>query len=101
MRSLKPLFVNSLRWSILLLVTGCGVPTLEPAQVKGTLIDASSGEAITGAHVQLWRVTGTQSGYEVSFDKEPVAETETDGMGVFLFKLDIGTLGHFGPNYMQ
>ncbi len=60
--------------------------TAPPAQVKGMVIDASTGRPLTDASLQLRTVEVGADGSVYASSEPPVTETKTDGAGAFVFK---------------
>jgi hypothetical protein len=72
---------------LVLLLSSCASPSPAPksAQVRGKLIDASSGQPVKNAILQLWKVTGVKDGIEIASGEYPVSEVKADDRGAFLF----------------
>ena len=71
-----------------LFLVACGLPspTVALAQVKGRAIDASTGQPLEGASLQLRTIEIGTDGTVYASSEPPVAETKTDMTGAFVFK---------------
>jgi hypothetical protein len=60
--------------------------TVALAQVKGRVIDASTGQPLEGASLQLRTIKIGTDGSTYASSEPPVSETKTDVAGAFVFK---------------